>query len=71
MLLTTFINGCKFIYTLTNIKIVLLKSTHCNIPGQYFPNHSKTTFDVRKTTSYVEKIMSDIIQTTSDLFRLM
>gem|GEM_PF-6909464 len=27
----------------------------------------KTTFDIRKTMSYVEKIISDIIQTTSDV----
>ena len=33
-----------------------------------FPNTSKTTFDVGKTMSYAGKIMSDIIQTTSDLF---
>ena len=33
-----------------------------------FPNTPKTTFGVGKTTSYVEKIISDIIQTTSDLF---
>ncbi len=31
-------------------------------------NTAKNTFDVGKTMSYVEKIMSDIIQTTSDLF---
>ena len=34
----------------------------------YFPNTSKNTFDIGKTMSYVEKIMSDIIQITSDLF---
>ena len=34
----------------------------------YFQNTTKITFDVGKTVSYVEKIMSDIIQTTSDLF---
>ncbi len=33
-----------------------------------FPITPKTTFDVGKTMSYVEKIMSDVIQTTSDLF---
>ena len=32
------------------------------------PNTAKTTSDVGKTMSYVEKIISDIIQTTSDLF---
>ena len=31
-------------------------------------NIGKITFDVGKTMSYVEKIISDIIQTTSDLF---
>ena len=31
-------------------------------------NTAKITFDVGKTMSYVGKIMSDIIQTTSDLF---
>ena len=31
-------------------------------------NTPKIIFDVGKTMSYVEKIMSDIIQTTSDLF---
>ena len=31
-------------------------------------NTAKITFDVGKTMSYVEKIMSDIIQITSDLF---
>ena len=36
--------------------------------GSFFRNTPKITFDVRKTMSYVEKIMSDIIQTTSDLF---
>ena len=29
---------------------------------------AKITWDIGKTMSYVEKIMSDIIQTTSDLF---
>gem|GEM_PF-2565572 len=31
-------------------------------------NTAKITFDAGKTMSYVEKIISDIIQTTSDLF---
>ena len=31
-------------------------------------NIPKTTWDMGKTMSYVEKIMSDVIQTTSDLF---
>jgi len=31
-------------------------------------NIAKTIFDAGKTMSYVEKIISDIIQTTSDLF---
>ena len=35
---------------------------------QPLPNNSKTTSDVGKTTSYAGKIISDIIQTTSDLF---
>ena len=34
-----------------------------------FQSLTKTIFDAGKTMSYVEKIMSDIIQTTSDLFR--
>ena len=33
-----------------------------------FPNSPKTTSDAGKTTSYAGKIMSDVIQTTSDLF---
>ncbi len=32
-----------------------------------FPNSPKNTFDVGKTMSYVEKIISDIIKTTSDI----
>ena len=32
-----------------------------------FPNSPKNTFDVGKTVSNVEKIISDIIQTTSDI----
>ena len=32
------------------------------------PNTPKITSDIVKTMSYVEKIMSDIIQITSDLF---
>ena len=32
-----------------------------------FPNTTETTFDVGKTMSYAEKIMSDVIQTTSDI----
>ena len=36
--------------------------------GALFQNTPKTTFDVGKTMSYAGKIMSDIIQTTSDLF---
>jgi len=31
-------------------------------------NNTKITFDAGKTMSHVEKITSDIIQTTSDLF---
>ena len=31
-------------------------------------NGTKNISDIRKTMSYVEKITSDIIQTTSDLF---
>ncbi len=31
------------------------------IPIEVFPNTPKTTSDVEKTMSYVEKIMSDII----------
>ena len=34
----------------------------------HFQNASKTTWDIGKTMSYVEKIISDIIETTSDLF---
>ena len=42
----------------------------CNTLLQMTQNQkTKTTSDAGKTMSYVEKIMSDIIQTTSDLFR--
>ncbi len=33
----------------------------------FFQNIPKTIWDMGKTTSYVEKIISDIIQTTSDI----
>ena len=36
--------------------------------AHFFQNTPKITFDVGKTMSYAGKIMSDIIQTTSDLF---
>ena len=35
--------------------------------GYLFRNIPKTTWDVGKTMSYVEKIISDIIKTTSDI----
>ncbi len=35
--------------------------------GCFFRDPMKTTFDVGKTTSYAGKIMSDVIQTTSDI----
>ena len=38
------------------------------ILGYVFPFAPETTWDTGKTTSYVEKIISDIIQTISDLF---
>ena len=34
---------------------------------QYSPNTPKTTWDIGKTMSYAGKIISDIIQTTSDI----
>ncbi len=34
----------------------------------FFANTAKTAWDIGKTMSYGGKIMSDIIQTTSDLF---
>ena len=34
----------------------------------HFLNTPKTTWDMKKTMSHVGKIMSDVIQTTSDLF---
>jgi len=37
-------------------------------PDFRFPNSLKTIWDIGKTMSYIEKIISDIIQTTSDLF---
>ncbi len=60
-----------YIYTVTDYHIFAsFGNWRKTIIAHSFPNTPKTTSDVEKTMSYVGKIISDIIQTTSDLFSL-
>ena len=60
---------CDAVYAVAYRAYAIRPCNYCKtIIACSFPNIPKITFDAEKTMSYVEKIMSDVIQITSDLF---